>query len=221
MAAATEADPQSLAGPVQSEEEFRIVAQEQRYSKYLTLYNCRVRYPLKNGLTAYEEHEYDVIGHPQAGFHFTATFPFHPYGHGRKGGEVTILREYCQGVNQMLYSLPAGGFDPKKHQTYLECAQAELSEEAHLQGGEWLELLDPAHPGISEVKWCKNRFTPFLCISPEADCTPGIRDVEEFIEVKRLDLEEVRRLALSGDMLTPSIVTCFMAFDRLQKLGHL
>jgi len=35
-----------------------------------------------------EEHEYDVIGHPQLNFQFVVVFPFHPYTDGRKGGEV-------------------------------------------------------------------------------------------------------------------------------------
>lgn len=44
-------------------------------------------------------------------------------------GEVTVLREYCQGPNKMMYVLPTGGFDPKRHQNILECAKAELEEE--------------------------------------------------------------------------------------------
>ena len=39
--------------------------------------------------------------------------------------------------------------------------------QAHLSGGEWVELLEPEHPGIAEVKWCRNRFRPFLCIGPQ------------------------------------------------------
>lgn len=39
--------------------------------------------------------------------------------------------------------------------------------QAHLSGGEWLELLPAEHPGIAEVKWCRNRFRPFLCIGPK------------------------------------------------------
>lgn len=107
----------------------------------------------------------------------------------------------------MMFTLPTGGYDPRKHHSHLEAAQAELSEEvlpasadichggncdvvlcqwhrtvafishadnsrmlqAHLHGGQWLELLDAEHPGIAEVKWCRNRFRPFLCIDPQVD----------------------------------------------------
>lgn len=39
--------------------------------------------------------------------------------------------------------------------------------QACLKGGEWHSLLPDHHPGIAEVKWCRNRFTPFLCVDPE------------------------------------------------------
>ena len=48
-----------------------------------------------------------------------------------------------------------------------------------LEGGELVELLPPDHPGIAEVKWCANRFTPFLCIDPVPAADPGARDAEE------------------------------------------
>ena len=42
---------------------------------------------------------------------------------------MTLLREHCQGPNAMLYTLPTGGFDPRKSASFLAAAQAELSEE--------------------------------------------------------------------------------------------
>lgn len=56
--------------------------------------------------------------------------------------------------------------------------------QAELEGGEWVDLLGPDHPGIAEVKWCANRFTPFLCIDPEKASAKGKQDAEEFIEVQ-------------------------------------
>ena len=43
--------------------------------------------------------------------------------------QVTLLREHCQGPNAMLYTLPTGGFDPRKSPSALAAARAELSEE--------------------------------------------------------------------------------------------
>ena len=61
-----------------------------------------------------------------------------------------------------------------------------LSEEARLAGGTWEPLLPEGHPGIAEVKWCRNRFHSYLCIDPQPDEAPGSRDQEELtIEVRR------------------------------------
>ena len=46
--------------------------------------------------------------------------------------QVTLLREHCQGPNAMLYTLPTGGYDPRKSSSFLAAAQAELSEEVQL-----------------------------------------------------------------------------------------
>lgn len=49
--------------------------------------------------------EYDIVGAPQADFSFAVTFPFHP---SPAGGYVTIIREYSQGANDLLFNLPTG-----------------------------------------------------------------------------------------------------------------
>ncbi len=50
--------------------------------------------------------------------------------------------------------------------------------QAHLSGGEWVELLAPEHPGIAEVKWCRNRFRPFLCIGPKVTHLLALADLK-------------------------------------------
>jgi ADP-ribose pyrophosphatase YjhB (NUDIX family) len=46
--------------------------------------------------------------------------------------QVTIVREYAQGPNALMYCLPTGAFDPKRHANLQECAERELSEEVHI-----------------------------------------------------------------------------------------
>jgi hypothetical protein len=54
-----------------------------------------------------------------------------------------------------------------------------------LAGGEWHQLVPEGHPGLAEVKWCMNRFIPFLVIDPHPDPQPGSRDAEELsLEVR-------------------------------------
>lgn len=55
----------------------------------------------------------------------------------------------------------------------------------------------------------------------QKDNAPGQRDAEEFIEVHRLDMAEVRRMLTACDMLLPSMTTSFLAYDRLASMGHL
>ena len=37
----------------------------------------------------------------------------------------------------------------------------------------------------------------------------------------RMDLSKLRRMLTASDMLLPSMTTTFLAFDKLQSLGHL
>jgi hypothetical protein len=78
----------------------------------------------------------------------------------------------------------AGGFEPERHGTIEQCVLSELSEEAHLCGGDLVQLTPEGSPGICEVKWCVNRFTPFMVIGPQSAEHPGNRDVEELIQVR-------------------------------------
>ena len=69
------------------------------------------------------------------------------------------------------------------------------------------------------------RLNPTLLLTlhsrAQVDGAPGERDLEEFIEVHRMSLGELRRVMASGDMLLPSVATCFLALDRLRCLGHI
>ena len=38
-----------------------------------------------------QEHDYDIIGHPQCGFHFVVTFPFHASEDGGQVGQTLLL----------------------------------------------------------------------------------------------------------------------------------
>ncbi|CAD7696188.1 unnamed protein product [Ostreobium quekettii] len=188
-AAANKADPGS-AGRAE-DAGFVIAGEDTLHSRYLTLINRRVKYPpAANGQETV--HEYDVVASRYP--HFCVVFPFHSNGNGR-GGKVTVLREYSQGLHSLVYSFPAGGYDPAKHATKGDCAWQELSEEAQLKGGRLIPLLDAQHPGVPEVKWCVNRFTPFVVIDPQVDECPGPRDDEEHIEVLKMDIAEVKALA--------------------------
>jgi 8-oxo-dGTP pyrophosphatase MutT (NUDIX family) len=190
---------------------YAITSESVAYKRYLTIYDRTVEHP--GGHTF----SYDIVGHPRAHFHAVWVFPFHS-----SDSSVTLLREYAQGPNALVWSLPAGGVDPAKHSSLEGAAQAELSEEALLRGGELARLLPAEHPGLLEAKWCANRWTPFLSLDAQPDEAPGARDAEEVgLEVHRVPVERVRELLLSGEMLPPSIITCQLALAELVRRGLL
>ena len=55
----------------------------------------------------------------------------------------------------------------------------------------------------------------------QADAAPGSRDAEEFIEVHRVSVPQLRQLLAHADVLLPTMTTCYMALDRLAQMGHL
>lgn len=84
------------------------------------------------------------------------------------------LRRTLQGPNQLVWCLPTGGYDPRKHASYETCARAELSEEARLAGGAWEPLIPEGHPGIAEVKWCRCALrTPAAADAAVVLCVAG------------------------------------------------
>jgi hypothetical protein len=149
---------------------FKILKEELGYKRYLRLWNRQVQYP--DGRIF----DWDVVGINTPGPHFCVVFPY-----DSKEKTVRVLQEYSQGPNELKYTLVAGGFDPKKHKTMIDCAMDELSEEARLRGGKLVCLMDENHRGISELKWGCNQFLPYICVDPEHDITPKDRDPEGII----------------------------------------
>ena len=66
---------------------------------------------------------------------------------------------------------------------------------------------------------CRNRFTPFLCVDPRPAARPLPRDAEEYVEVLRMPVERLREAMCSGEMLTPSVLTCVLAIAHLERCG--
>ena len=76
--------------------------------------------------------------------------------------------------------------------------------QAHLSGGQWLELLAPEHPGIAEVKWCRNRFRPFLCIAPHVK-PPSPLSCREINSIRAM--QRSFWVVPSGRLRMPGVIT--------------
>ncbi|ORX49917.1 hypothetical protein DM01DRAFT_1409363 [Hesseltinella vesiculosa] len=158
--------------------------------------------------------EWDVVGHHTPYPTFVVVFAYNT-----TNKTTCILKEYCQGTNEIKYTCVAGSVDRRKHQSPMESAKYELSEEARLTGGDWVCLLPPEQQdGISELKWGRNRFVPYLCLNPEIDAKPRQRDLEECIQVVNdVPIADLKRFITKGEMMLPSVQTCWMALEYLAE----
>ncbi|KAG2441567.1 hypothetical protein HXX76_003188 [Chlamydomonas incerta] len=197
-------------------ERFDVLDDRMIHKRYMAMYDRTVQFTSDDG----QSHtvQYDVVGNPRMDFRFSVAFPFHP-ATATTPAQVTVVREYAQGPNALQFTLPCGGFDPKKHTTLRDCAIAEMSEEAMLVGGEIVDLLPEDHPGQSELKWSRNKFKPFLFIDPQPDPSGhAARDAEEHtIEVMRVTIPELYGIILGGQMMLPSVFAAFAALEALKS----
>ena len=118
-----------------------VEAEERVYQRYLEVRDRTVRFPGTEHRTV----SYDLVGHPPS-YSYALVFPFHTATR-----EVTLVREWCQAPNAFVWGLPGGCYEPGKHATLEAAARDELSEEAHLTGGEWHRLLGTPG-GLHETK---------------------------------------------------------------------
>ena len=207
----------------------RILDEKTVYAGYISVLRRRVEFASPGALadgarandaaaaTTSEIVDFDIAGHPSTTFKCAVVLPYHS-----DTNEVTVVREYAHGPGRYTYALPSGNFDPKNHKDLHDTAVHELEEEAHLTKGTWHALLPRDHPGVPEVKWCANAFTPYLCVDPEAHGAPKSRDWVETVSgqrVERVDMDEFVAMLTEGRLLLPSIATGFMAIARLRQLG--
>jgi NUDIX domain len=126
-------------------QEFKILDESLACKRFLSLWHRTIQFPDGRQI------EWDSVGQSRKGPHFTVIFPFF-----KSTQKVRIISEYCQGLNQLRYSLPSGGYEDK-HDSIVDCARQELREEAHLIAGEMVSLMDEGDEGIPELKWSRNR----------------------------------------------------------------
>ncbi|KAI8047836.1 uncharacterized protein B0P05DRAFT_592485 [Gilbertella persicaria] len=186
-----------------------VLSEEISHKRFITVWNRKTQFD--DGRVV----EWDVVGHNTPYPTFVVVFTF-----DTKTKTTSILKEYAQGTNEMKYTCVAGSFDRRKHQNILQAAQHELSEEAQLKQGEWINLLPQDHSpdGISELKWGRNRFIPYLCLNPIKDDTPMERDAEEYIQVvHHVPIPDLKQFITRAEMMLPSVQTCWMALEYLRE----
>lgn len=186
---------------------FDIVSHDLIFKRYQSVYQREVQYPDGRQVS------YDVTGNARSNFKSVFIFPFNSHRQ-----TVTVLREYSPGRNAEQLALPAGMFEPEKHESIESAARAELSEEAFLKLGELIPLANP----IQADKYSMNRFFYFLALDPVPDPNPLPRDPEEWIFVlDPVPISQIEQLVTNGSFNTPHSLCIMLALQKLRELGHI
>jgi 8-oxo-dGDP phosphatase len=124
-------------------------------------------------------------------------------------GRVAVIDQYRHPVGMVLWEIPAGLLDVHGEPP-LKAAQRELAEEADLVADEWHVLADWMNSpgGTSEAFRC------FLArgLSAVAEADRHSRHDEEMaMQVRWVDLEELRAGVLAGRLHSPSMVVGVLA----------
>jgi 8-oxo-dGTP pyrophosphatase MutT (NUDIX family) len=121
---------------------------------------------------------------------------------------VLLVRQYRHPVRHRLWELPAGLLDVPGENP-LHAAQRELYEEAHAKAGDWRVLIDfYSSPGGSS-----EALRIFLAQDlAEADGARFEAEHEELdLQVDPVDLEELVRLVLAGELHNAALVASVLA----------
>ncbi|QMU78476.1 NUDIX hydrolase [Streptacidiphilus sp. PB12-B1b] len=121
---------------------------------------------------------------------------------------VLLVRQYRHPVRHRLWELPAGLLDVPGENP-LHAAQRELYEEAYTKAGDWRVLIDfYASPGGSS-----EALRIFLAQDlADADGARFEAEHEELdLQVDRVDLDELVRLVLAGELHNGALVSAVLA----------
>jgi 8-oxo-dGDP phosphatase len=132
-------------------------------------------------------------------------------------GRVAVVDQYRHPVGMVLWEIPAGLLDVSGERP-LTAAQRELAEEADLVAEEWHVLADWLNSpgGTSEAFRC------FLArgLSPVPEADRHSRSDEELaMQVRWVDVEELRDGVLAGRLHSPSLVVGVLAACAAREQG--
>jgi NUDIX domain len=133
---------------------------------------------------------------------------------------ATVLQEYHPGPEKMMHGVVAGCFESHKHSSPLECAAAELEEEAHLKTSTLIPLLQDGETTVPFEKYSDNRFYPYLALDCEPVANPKPLDDEEYIIIhKNVSYKRLMEMIAAGQFNVISSYTILMAIRKLTEMG--
>ncbi|PFH32020.1 hydrolase, NUDIX family protein [Besnoitia besnoiti] len=135
---------------------------------------------------------------------------------------VTLLKEYCPGVNEKgMFTLVAGLYEAK-HTSVEDCVRCETEEEAQLRGGTLIPVMSSADGSMPGAKYTAQRFLPYIVkdATPVSDPRP-LDDDEIIVPVHGISVEEAVWIALHGRMTSTGCMMLFLALHKLRELKEI
>jgi ADP-ribose pyrophosphatase len=119
-----------------------------------------------------------------------------------QGEEVLILRQYRLSLNETILELPAGTREPDEE--WLACARRELQEETGHRAENWIPLghVWPA-PGLTNEEMA-------IYLASSLSPAPLPADADEEIEVEKMPLRELAKMALDGRLMDAKSVVALL-----------
>ncbi|KFG99976.1 hydrolase, NUDIX family protein [Toxoplasma gondii VAND] len=135
---------------------------------------------------------------------------------------MTLLKEYCPGVNERgMYTLVAGLYE-EKHASVEDCVRCETEEEAHLRGGTLIPVMDSPDRSLPGAKYTGQKFLPYIVKDAQKVSDPRPLDEDEIIlPVHEITPDEAVWLALHGRITSTGCMMLFMALHKLKELREL
>lgn len=127
-------------------------------------------------------------------------------------GKILMVRQYRNALNRNTLEIPAGSRDSVEEPTQV-CAARELEEETGYRAGK-LELLITV---ATTVAFCNEVIDVYL--ATDLTKTSQHLDEDEFVEVERYTIEELKDMVFSQKIQDSKTVAAIMAYYGKTKEG--
>ena len=125
-----------------------------------------------------------------------------------KDGEILMVRQYRNSVDDLTLEIPAGCLDHKDEPTK-NAAARELEEETGFKAGKIEKLLTV----VTAVAYCNELIDIYIA----TDLEKGVRhlDDDEDIKVEKFSLEQAKKMIRDGEIIDAKTVAAILAYASL------
>ncbi len=121
-------------------------------------------------------------------------------------GKILMVRQYRAAIDQITLEIPAGGRDSLE-ESFRTTAMRELEEETGFRCGQLEHLITI----IPAVAYCDEKIEVYVArelVSAKQDL-----DEDEFIDIEEYDLEELKKMIFSAEIIDSKSVASIMAYS--------